>query len=108
MFSFLTAILVACLASFRAIFTQQDRSQRIPEVKGTSGRTPLNGNKTKSSLALRFMETTSPIINSSIKSSRDVKEGSESSKNLTTLSEAVHVRRDFDVESNVESPHEGV
>lgn len=96
---------MASLASFRALFTQQDRSQRIPEVKDNSGRTPLHGNKTKSSSALRIMVTTSPSVISSIQSSRDVKEGTE---NPTTLPEVAHVQRNFDVLFNVEGPHEGV
>lgn len=76
-------------------------------MKGISGRTPLRGNKTKSSVAIWFKETTSPVINSSNnsnKSFRDDKEGTKSSKNLSTLLEGVHVQRDFDVVFNVESP----
>lgn len=102
------AIIVACLASFRALFIQQDRSQRIPEVKGVSDRTKLHGNKTKSFVALWVIEKTSTIISSLNKWSRPVNDDASPDQNLATSSEVVHVQRDFDVVSNVKRPCEVV
>lgn len=99
---------MACLASFRALFIQQDRSQRIPEVKGVSDRTKLHGNKTKSFVALWVIEKTSTIISSLNKWSRPVNDDASPDQNLATSSEVVHVQRDFDVVSNVKRPCEVV
>ena len=93
---------MACLASLQALFTQQDRFQRIPE------RAPLQDTKAKSSVALGFMETTSTIISSMNKSSPHLIQDTSSDKNLTIPSKGVLVQIDVDVVYNVKSPDEVV
>lgn len=99
---------MACLASSRALFTQQDRFQRIPEAKRISGRAPLQGNRAESSVALGFMETTSTIISSMNTLSPHLKQDTSSDTKLKIPSKGVLVQRDIDVVSNVKSPDDVV
>lgn len=107
-FSISTAIIVACLASFRALFTQQDRSQRIQEVKDISGPITLQGNKAKAAVALRDLYTASTSMDSASNPSPHVNDDTSSDVNLTPCSQQTLVQRDFVVVSNVDCPHEVV
>ena len=98
------AIIVACIASFRALFTQQDRSQRVAEVNKISN----DSKKTKSSVALRLMKTASNVLRLGSKSSRHSDDDASSDQNLKPSSTNIFVQQDFEVVSNSERPHEVV
>ncbi|MCJ1466041.1 hypothetical protein MMC07_004660 [Pseudocyphellaria aurata] len=94
------AMIIACLASFRALFTQQSKSQRVPQVKGYTGRTLLRNSKTKPSFGLGSIEKGSTVVNTINTSSSRLNNSSE----VTVLPpNGVHVRNDYYVISDVEN-----
>lgn len=97
-------MIIVCLASFRALFTQQDRP-RVPKASGNTDRALLHGNsKTKASIGLGAMGKVSTVVNTINTSSSSKQPENSSEEMFIAPMNGVHVRNDYYVISDVESP----
>ena len=97
-------MVVVCLASFRALFTQQDRP-RVPKASGNTDQALLHDNsKTKASIGLGAFGKGSTIVNTinTSPSSRHLDNSSEETFPPAPM-KGVHVRNDYYVVSDAES-----
>ena len=105
-FSLFVAIIIACLASFRALFTQQNRSRRVQTVKDISGPITVQGKKAKLSVALQLSDTASIATDSVGNPFPHINDDTTSDVSDTPGSQDVPIQRQVIVSSHADGPLE--